>query len=57
MWFDMESNRSLTVSTNATRLEMPAGVRIIVVHEGSQEALQVVPAATAATAAAGEKAS
>ena len=57
MWFDMESNRALTVGANATRLELPAGVRIIVVHEGSQEALQVVPAATAVTAAVGEKAS
>ena len=58
MWFDMESNRALTASASATRLELPAGVRIVVVHEGSQEALQLVPAATAATvAAAGEKAS
>ena len=44
------------MGANATRLELPAGVRIIVVHEGSPEALQVVPAATAVAAAAGEKA-
>jgi glycosyltransferase involved in cell wall biosynthesis len=56
MWFDMESNRALTVS-QATRLELPAGVRVVVVHEGSQAApSQVASAATAMTAAA-EKAS
>ena len=52
MWFDMESNRALTVS-QATRLELPAGVRVVVVHEGSQAApSQVASAATAMTAAA-----
>ena len=51
MWFDMESNKGLTVGANATRqLELPAGARIVVVYEGSQEpVLQAVPAATAAT--------
>jgi glycosyltransferase involved in cell wall biosynthesis len=54
MWFDMESNRSLTPGTGAGRLEIPAGTRVVVVYEGSQEALQVTPPTTAA---AGEKAS
>jgi glycosyltransferase involved in cell wall biosynthesis len=52
MWFDMESNKALTTSQPA-RLELPVGVRIVVVHEGSQEApSQALPAATAVTAAA-----
>ena len=55
MWFDMESNKSLSV-TQSSRLELPAGVRVVVVHEGSQEALQLVPPVSA-PAAAGEKAS
>jgi len=59
MWFDMESNKGLAVGLEVGRpLELPAGARIVLVYEGSQEAaLETVPAATAATAAAGEKAS
>jgi len=50
MWFDMESNKGLTVGSQSNRLELPAGARIVVVYEGSQEpVLQAVPAATAAT--------
>jgi hypothetical protein len=37
MWFDMESNKGLTAGTQGARLELPAGVRVVVVHEGSQE--------------------
>ena len=37
MWFDMESNRGLTPGTGAGRLEIPAGTRVVVVYEGSQE--------------------
>ena len=52
MWFDMESNRSLTPGAQSNRLELPGGRRVVVVYEGSADA--PVPAATAATAAAGE---
>jgi glycosyltransferase involved in cell wall biosynthesis len=52
MWFDMESNKGLTSGAHSGRLELPAGVRVVVVHEGSQEALQATPAATAPAAAA-----
>jgi hypothetical protein len=32
--------------TQAARLELPAGVRVVVVHEGSQEAVQTSAAAS-----------
>ena len=53
MWFDMESNRGLSVAAPVGRpLEIPAGARVMLVYEGSQEPL---PATTAATVAAGEQ--
>jgi glycosyltransferase involved in cell wall biosynthesis len=52
MWFDMESNKSLTPGAGAGRLELPAGARVVVVYEGGQDALEAPPAATAGTAAA-----
>jgi hypothetical protein len=55
MWFDMESNKGLTAGTPASRLELPAGARLVVVYDGNQEL--VTPATTAATVAAAEKAS
>jgi hypothetical protein len=56
MWFDMESNKGLTPGAGAGRLELPAGARVVVVYEGSQDALEPPPAA-ARTATVGEKAS
>jgi hypothetical protein len=43
MWFDMESNRVLTPGAQSTRLELPAGARVVVVYEGSQDALPSAP--------------
>ena len=57
MWFDMESNKGLTSEAQGGRLELPAGARVVVVYEGSQEVFEAHPAATAGTVAAGEKAS
>jgi hypothetical protein len=37
MWFDMESNKSLTVGSQSARVELPAGARLVVVYDGSQE--------------------
>ncbi len=54
MWFDMESNRGLSQGglQQGRPLELPAGARVVVVYEGSQEGgLPFAPAA------AGEKAS
>jgi glycosyltransferase involved in cell wall biosynthesis len=53
MWFDMESNKSLTSAAQPGRLELPAGVRVVVVHEGSGEPL--LPATTAGAVAPGEQ--
>ena len=54
MWFDMESNKGLSVASPVGRpLEIPAGARVMLVYEGSQEAQ--VPATTGATVAAGEQ--
>ena len=54
MWFDMESNKGLSVASPVGRpLEIPAGARVMLVYEGSQEAQ--IPATTAATVAAGEQ--
>jgi glycosyltransferase involved in cell wall biosynthesis len=53
MWFDMESNRSLTPGTGAGRLEIPAGTRVVVVYEGRGES--PLPAATAEAVTAGEQ--
>ena len=44
MWFDMESNKNLTVGTQSARVELPAGARLVVVYEGSQE--PALPAVT-----------
>jgi glycosyltransferase involved in cell wall biosynthesis len=45
MWFDMESNRSLAPGASAaTRIEVPAGVRVVVVHEGGDAQLRALPA-------------
>ncbi|HEU4449579.1 MAG TPA: glycosyltransferase family 2 protein [Gaiellaceae bacterium] len=57
MWFDMESNRGLSQGGLAAgrALELPAGARVVLVYEGSQEGgLETVPAAAAVL---GEKAS
>jgi hypothetical protein len=43
MWFDMESNRILTPGAQSTRLELPAGARVVVVYEGSQDVLPSAP--------------
>jgi glycosyltransferase involved in cell wall biosynthesis len=54
MWFDMESNKGLSVAAPVGRpLEIPAGARVMLVYEGSQEAPP--PATTAATVPAGEQ--
>ena len=54
MWFDMESNRGLSHGGGLQQgrsLELPAGTRVVVVYEGSQEGALMAPAAV------GEKAS
>jgi glycosyltransferase involved in cell wall biosynthesis len=54
MWFDMESNKGLSTAAPVGRpLEIPAGARVMLVYEGSQEAPP--PATTAATVAVGEQ--
>ncbi|HXV58457.1 MAG TPA: hypothetical protein VD704_11360, partial [Gaiellaceae bacterium] len=54
MWFDMESNRSLT-SASQPRLELPTGARVVLVYEGTRDgALEAAAATTAAAAAAGD---
>jgi hypothetical protein len=54
MWFDMESNKGLSDAAPVGRpLEIPAGARVMLVYEGSQEAPP--PVTTAATVTAGEQ--
>ena len=44
MWFDMESNKDLRSGRQSARVELPAGARLVVVYEGSQE--PALPAVT-----------
>jgi glycosyltransferase involved in cell wall biosynthesis len=54
MWFDMESNKGLSDAAPVGRpLEIPAGARVMLVYEGSQETLP--SATTAASVAADEQ--
>jgi glycosyltransferase involved in cell wall biosynthesis len=51
MWFDMESNKSLTSGTQSGRLELPAGARVVLVYEGTRDGALEAAAATTAAAA------